>query len=283
VVICLSTSAATSVAHAFNDPLFFGKNAFFEGGTEGRWFTGGPTDGYDCGVCHTSEQGEKLVVEGLPMNGYVTDMDYVVRITWPLTAARQRRLFAQQPPPARYPGTSLVAEFVAETADDSGTVTQETLPKLTDPELCYSDAMPKRRRFGYALYRQPHNGEPTAVSACQGTNLTRCLVAVRSCGAEEVRINWHSPKFNQGAIWFSASFVSTDALSLTPDGDQVSTVTIPIAPAGTEFESKLEQSCSLVAWPSATRSGRAANFAPIAALAGLLVWRSRQRRRKDKT
>jgi hypothetical protein len=278
VVICLSTSAATSVAHAFTDPLYFSRNAF-DGGTEGRWFTGGPTDGYDCGVCHTNDQAEKLVVEGLPMNGYLTDQDYVVKISWPITAARNRPVYLQKPPPPRLPATALVAEFVAETAGDSGLITQSVLSETTEFERCRS----KLPRFGYALYRQPHNGEAKAVDACQGENLTRCLIAVRACGTEEVRIKWRSPKFNQGAIWFSASFVSTDVASLTPDSDQVSTVTIPIAPAGTQFQSKLEQSCSLVAWPAATRSGRTANLSCYAVVVGLLAWRSRQRHRKGKT
>lgn len=276
VVICLSMPAAVSVAHAFTDPLYFGKKAL-EGGSEGRWFSGAPTDGYDCGVCHTGEQGEKLVVEGLPMNGYLTDTSYQIKISWPITWARTMALY-DQPEPATSPGTALVAEFVAETALDSGTITQSSLSQTPVGELCHG----KRKLFGYSLYRQPHNGEPKAVSACQGTNLTRCLIAVRPCGSQEVRINWHSPKHNQGAIWFSTSFVATDAVSLTPENDQVSTVTIPIAPAGTQFESKLEQSCSLVAWPSATRSGRAANFGSCAAVVGLLAWRSRRRQAKGR-
>ena len=267
----LSLSAAVNVAHAFSDPQYFSKTAL-EGGTAGRWFTGAPTDGYDCAVCHTGGAAEKLVVEGLPKNGYLPDEFYQIRISWPQTAARTDALY-DLPPPARLPSATLVAEFVSETTLDSGSIEQRPLGQLAKEELCHS-AQP---RFGYALYRQAHNGEATAVRTCTTENLTRCLIAVRGCGPKEVRINWRAPKKSQGAIWFSASFVSTDAVTLTPDGDAVSTTTIPIAPAGTQYQSTLEQSCSLVAWPSATRSARAAHMGPFAVLAGLVVWRSRKR------
>jgi hypothetical protein len=278
VVICLSLSAAGNVAHAFSDPLYFGKAAP-EGGTAGRWFTGAPTDGYDCGVCHTNKRAEKLVVEGLPKLGYQPDMDYQIRISWPATAARTRALYLQTPPPPRLPSASLIAEFVSETTLDSGSITQSLLANTAERELCQPS---KRKRFGYALYRQPHNGEPKAVDTCSTGNLTRCLIAVRGCGSEEVRINWRSPAKNQGAIWFSASFVATDAVSQTPEDDAVSTTTIAIAPAGTEYQSKLEQSCSLVSWPSATRSAHTAHAAPFALLVGVLFWRSRKRHRKGR-
>jgi hypothetical protein len=272
VVICLSLLAAVDVAHAFSDPQYFGKSAI-EGGTAGRWFTGAPTDGYDCGVCHTGGQAEKLVISGLPKNGYLPDYPYQITISWPQTAARTRALYDQQPPPPRLPSATLVAELVSETTLDSGSIEQAPLVQLEKTEVCKGS----RKRFGYALYQQPHNGAATAVTSCSTENLTRCLIAVRGCGPEEVRIKWRAPKQSQGAIWFSASFVSTDAVTLTPEGDAVSTTTIPIAPAGTEYQSTLEQSCSLVAWPSATRGVSAAQVGPFAVLAGLLVWRSRKR------
>jgi hypothetical protein len=276
VVICLSLSAAANVAHAFSDPTYFGKPAL-EGGTAGRWFSGAPSDGYDCGVCHTNQQAEHLVVEGLPKNGYLPDTDYQIRLSWPVTAARTKALY-DQPEPARLPAASLVAEFVSETTLDSGSITQGLLAELEDGELCHAP----RKLFGYALYRQPHDGEPKAVDSCQTGNLTRCLIAVRPCGSSVVRINWRSPVKNQGAIWFSASFVATDAASLSPESDAVSTTTIPIAPAGTQYQNKLEQSCSLVALPSSTRSALPAHVAPVALALGSLVWRSRKRRRKDR-
>lgn len=275
--MCLSLSAAGGVAHAFTDPLYFGKPAL-EGGSEGRWFTGAPADGYDCGVCHTDQKGEELVIEGLPKLGYLPDTTYQIRVAWPLTYARTKPLY-DLPPPARLPRAALTAEFVAETAGDSGSITQSSLANLTELERCHGE----QKRFGYALYRQPHNGVPAPTSTCDTTNLTRCLIAVRGCGSGEVRINWHSPAKNQGAIWFSTSFVATDAVSLSPDGDQVSTTSIPIAPAGTQYQSQLEQSCSLVSFRSGGRikqAGGAGTLGPFAVSGGLFVWRSRRRQRK---
>jgi hypothetical protein len=241
--------------------LYFAKPAS-EGGGEGRWFTGAPTDGYGCGVCHTPNQAEKLVVEGLPKNGYVPDTDYYIRIAWPVAAARTRALY-EQPPPAVLPRTSLVAELVAETADSFGMIhggwpdpgsdfSPGSLSMSAKEEKCHVGMFQKSQRFGYTLFRQPQNfnEEPASVSVCEGSNLTRCLIAVRGCGSEELRFTWRAPKKNQGAIWFSAGFVTTDQQSRSPEGDATAEVTIPIPPAGASgFESTLEQSCSVLVGP----------------------------------
>lgn len=280
--MCLSASAA-GTAHAFSDPTYFGKTPK-EGGTSGRWFTGAPSDGYDCGACHTGSKGEELVITGLPKNGYITDQDYQIRIAWPQTAARVRGLFDVDPPPPDLPRAQLVAEFVSEVASTSestgGSISQQTLASLTDPELCHinKNAVVKTKRFGYSLYRQPHNKLPELASSCSTENLTRCLIAVKGCGSEEVRINWTAPSKNQGPIWFSVGFVATDAASSSPDGDQVSVVTIPIPPAGTEYQQQLSQSCT-VSSLAVTGRNRATCIGPLA-VAALCLWRSRRRQRK---
>lgn len=275
--MCLSASAATG-ARAFSDPTYFGK-APKEGGSSGRWFTGAPTDGYDCSVCHTGSKGEDLVVTGLPKNGYITDQDYQIRIAWPVTAARTHNLYRQDPPPPALPRAQLVAEFaseiVSQTESTSGSILQATLASLTDPETCAS----KQKRFGYSLYRQPHNKDPELVSACSTENLTRCLIAVKGCGSEEVRINWTAPSKNEGPIWFSVGFVATDAASSSPDGDQVSVVTIPIPPAGTEYQQQLGQSCAVAA-PAAAGQDGAVAIGSFVFVVSMFGWRSRRRQRK---
>jgi hypothetical protein len=293
-VLCLSISAGRSVAHAYADPLYFAKPAA-EGGGEGRWFTGSPADGYGCGVCHTPNQAEKLVVEGLPKNGYVPGKDYYIRIAWPVTAARTRALY-DLPPPAVLPRSSLVAELIAENAESFGKVhggwpdpgtdfSPGSLGRSTEQELCHrtpeQKAMQKNRRFGYTLFRQTPNlhHEPKAVGACDGENLTRCLLAVRGCGSEELRFTWRAPNKNQGAIWFSASFVTTDQQSRSPEGDAVSEITIPIPPAGSRgYEATLEQSCSLVTGPSAQRGSQFGVAASLTALCLVALRRQRARR-----
>jgi hypothetical protein len=292
VVICLSVAAADNVAFAFSDPLEFAKPAA-AGGGEGRWFTGAPSDGYGCGVCHTPNKAEKLVVEGLPKDGYVPDTEYQIRVAWPVTAARTDALY-NQPPPARLPRTSLVAEFIAETAGDSGSVhggwpdpgskfTPGSLSMSAPAELCHMGPYMMSKRFGYTLFQQDVDRDPfkdpPAVSACSGANLTRCLIAVRGCGSKELRLTWRSPSEIQGAIWFSGSFVTTDQVSASPDGDAVSEFSIPIAPAGSRgYEAELGQKCTLVAGLGAKHS-QPGLFASVGAALGLLILRRRYTRR----
>jgi hypothetical protein len=271
-LVASSAPEARSVVHAFTDPLYFGKPAL-QGGGGGRWFSGAPSEGYDCTVCHTGGRGEELVVDGLPKFGYQPDTTYEIRIAWPVTAARHSPLY-DQPPPAKLPATALVAELVSETANDSGSITQQTLRLLTAEEKCHGE-----ERFGYVVFGQPHNRPVEQVNTCNTGNLTRCLVVVRPCGSKEVRIHWTAPKAAQGAIWLSASMVSTDVGSATPEGDLVSTVTVGIPPAGTAVETQLGQSCSLVALRSTTRA-RALACALVLGCFALFAQRTRARARK---
>jgi hypothetical protein len=266
-------SAAANRAQAFTDPTFFSKEAKI-GGTEGRWFTGAPTDGYGCDVCHTGKPGENLVVEGLPKNGYVPGKEYQVRIAWPEFAARTRGLY-DTVPADQIPRASLVAELVAESAEDSGQILQRPLQQATPQELCHTT----QKRLGAAVYRQAPRLETKSVSACDAVNTTRCLVAVRGCGSEEVRFSWIAPQHFQGTIWFSTSFVATDRISKTPADDATSGVTIQLAPAGTAgYVSELQQSCALMRMGSTQR----APLAPLGLLALLLMLRGGRPRVGDR-
>jgi hypothetical protein len=265
LAICLYVSAAPNAARAFTDPLFFSKPAR-DGGGEGRWFTGAPTDGYGCAVCHSGKPPENIVVEGLPKDGYLPGKEYQVRIAWPEFANRTRDLYATASP-MEIPRASLVAELIAESGEDSGVVLQRPLMQATPGELCKGT----QKRLGAILYRQrpvpPEDAK--SVSVCEATNTTRCLMAVRGCGSEEVRFTWIAPQTWQGTIWFSTSFVATERISQTPLEDATSEVTIQLVPAGTEgYEAELHQACTL------TRlSGRRGSLAPLGLLVLLLVWR----------
>ena len=261
-------------ALAFTDPTYFYRPAA-EGGSEGRWFTGAPADGYGCGVCHSGKPSEALSVEGLPAQGYVPGESYAIRISWRQVADRTRLLYDTQPA-ERIPRASLVAELMSETGEDNGSIVPSSLSGATAGELCHS----ARKRLGAALYRQTPRLETEAVGACDGRNFTRCLVAVRGCGSEEVRFTWTAPAQFQGTVWFSAGFVATDRISGSPLEDAVTEVTIPIAAAGMGgYRSELKQTCGV---------GAAAGGSPRGAAAGLmgfwvsaiftLVWRAVRRR-----
>src|SRR5687767_4603827 len=59
---------AAGTAHAYSAPEAYAELAY-QGGGEGRWFTGSPADGFGCGVCHTPAAGQReypLYVQGLP-------------------------------------------------------------------------------------------------------------------------------------------------------------------------------------------------------------------------
>jgi hypothetical protein len=123
--------------------------------------------------------------------------------------------------------------------------------------------------LGAAVFRQAPRLETKSVSVCDATNTTRCLVAVRGCGSEEVRFTWVAPHTWQGTIWFSTSFVATERISLTPLEDATSEVTIQVVPKGNAgYESELQQACGV------TRLGsRRGSLASWVLLTLLLVWR----------
>ncbi|HKU38283.1 MAG TPA: hypothetical protein VJR89_09050 [Polyangiales bacterium] len=266
-------SAAASPARAFTDPNFFWKTPV-KGGSEGRWFSGAPTDGYGCDACHSGRPTEPLVIEGIPSSGYLTNKKYNIRIAWPEFAARTRGLFATQPPKL-VPTASLVAEFVAESGDNSGIVQTVPLKDAAKTELCYGP----RKLLPLSVYRQTPTltPDPKPTGICEASNKTRCLVSVRGCGSEEVKFSWTSPPNWQGTIWFSVGFVATDQINETPLDDATTIVTIPIAPAGSDgYESELQQACTV------TRSGATQRgwLVPWAVFAGLLLVRARRFRRR---
>lgn len=249
LAIGLSVWTQAGVAHAFTDPLHFAKPAK-DGGGEGRWFTGSPADGHSCNVCHTGGVAETLIVQGLPPKGYVPNEEYEIRIAWPQTAARTNPLF-DTAAEKDLPRAQLVAEFIAESAGESGTISvtekEYLLQNLSDAELCRNRPNVKPRRlFGRELYRQPFGKPAEAADLCQATNLTRCLMVAKGCGASELRFKWTAPSSHQGTIWFSAGFVATDKASLWPEDDPASEITIPIAAARNgSYVSSLEQACSV--------------------------------------
>lgn len=236
------------VARAFSDPL-----SYFDepsaGGGGGRWFTGSPAEGYGCSVCHTSVPGQlqyPFYVEGLPKAGYVAGATYNLRMSWPEFAVKAHQLRQVQGTPSM----SVIAEFVAENGTSSGTLDIDTdNPSLG--ELCEFPA--NNTKPGMDLYSVVPGPSPAKatkkVTSCDANKLgTRCLLAVRSCGAQEVLATWTAPAQWQGPIWFAAGFVATETLSGTPDHDVVNEVAHPMMPAtsgAAGYESFLEGGCNV--------------------------------------
>jgi hypothetical protein len=193
-----------------------------------------------------------------------------VRIAWPEFAARTSNLYPPAVPANQIPRASLVAELISEFGVDSGLIIQRALPKATPGELCKGT----QKRLGAAVYRQAPRLETKAVSVCDTTNTTRCLVAVRGCGSEEVRFTWVAPQRWQGTIWFSTGFVGTDRISLTPLDDGTAEVTIPLVPRGNAgYESQIQQNCGVMRLAGTPVRRGGGSLAPLGLLLLLLVWR----------
>jgi hypothetical protein len=257
-------------ALAFSEPSSYPDEAI-KGGGGGRWFTGSPADGYGCDVCHTgapSQPNYPLYAAGFPEGGYVPGQTYELQLRWPEFAAQDTAVRAMQG--AEPTSMGLVAEFVSESGIGSGVV---EVPRrgAADTELC---VFPPRGVSTAVHSVRP--GEKAKVSArCESKSLgERCVLAVRSCGAQEVRFSWTAPPQYEDVVWFSAGFVATDRLSTTPASDSVALFSTQLVTASSDvrgYESVLEGGgCSI-----STRS-LDDNASVLFAMALALLWLARR-------
>ena len=259
------------------------------GGGGGRWFTGSPAEGLGCSVCHTADANQRhfpFYTAGLPLAGYSLATSREIVLSWPEFAARWRELRpaakAMTNPDAPSPAVGLVAEFVAESGKGSGTI--EIDAAGADPgELCEMSRPNLQPRLGVKLYKVRSGVAPlqvkpdsTGLLRCESRQLgQRCLVALSSCGATQLRVRWTSPPSWEGPIWFSAGFVATEALSGTFEGDSVQEISVPIVQAGTaggKYQQKLQSGCTLLSAEPNRRS-----FALLGVLGMVAVWLVRRR------
>jgi hypothetical protein len=230
-------------ARAFSEPLTYIDEARFGGGG-GRWFPSSPAEGYGCSACHTGGGTAKLAVSGLPEAGYTPGATYEIILAWPEFAARARAL-RMIPGSTQRPAVGLVAELVAESGLGGGRL------ELIDPALATPAETCQVPGGGIAaeLYAMLPGEPPVPESRvnCDAVALgQRCILAAISCGAEQVRARWTAPLQSVGPIWFSAGFVTTDALESTAANDAVLEITSPIQPvtaASERYESTLEGGC----------------------------------------
>jgi hypothetical protein len=291
--VALVCSFAPAVARAFSTPDAYIELAS-QGGGGGRWFTGSPADGFGCNVCHTNTpQGPDfpLYVAGLPTSGYALASQQEIVLSWPEFATRWRELRPDptviDTPGASRPAVGAVLELVAESGRGSGTIEIDTLA-ATGGQLCEMTRPNLKPRLGVKLYQVRAGIDPLLIKPdgngllrCESRRLgQRCVLALLSCGAHEIRFTWTAPATWEGPIWFSAGLVASERLSGTPQEDSVQEVSIPIVQAGTpgsEYEQTLRSGCGVVR----TGANGYASGLGAAGLPALLLWRRARRRVRE--
>jgi hypothetical protein len=279
-------------AFAFSAP-----EAYFEaagaGGGGGRWFTGSQADGFGCSVCHGAEPSQRtfpLYLTGLP-GRYVPEQQYDVQLSWPEFSQRYRELRPDPTlpplPEAPFPNMGLVGELVAQSGEGSGTIEIGVAPPVLE-ELCESVSANIRPRLAVRLYQVRAGVAPLlirpdedGVLRCESRQLAqRCIMAMISCGAQQVRFRWTAPPQYEGTLWFSAGFVASEALSGTTAGDSVFESTVPVIPASSPtgfYQESLENASCAVAG-AGRRPTHAVAAWPV--FAALVWWRTRRRGRR---
>jgi hypothetical protein len=234
-------------ALAFSEPSSYSDDPLMGGGG-GRWFTGSPADGYGCDVCHTgapSQANYPLYAAGFPEGGYVPGQTYELQLSWPEFAAQDLAVRAVKG--AEPTSMGVVAEFVSESGIGSGVV---DVPRKGAPDSALCIFPPK------GVSTEVHSVRPgeevSEGSRCESKSLgERCVLAVRACGAQEVRFSWTAPPQYEDVVWFSAGFVATDRLSTNPTSDSVTLFSTQLVTASSNapgYESVLEGAgCSISA------------------------------------
>jgi hypothetical protein len=292
LAVLLACASVASGARAYSSP-----DAYAElpekGGGGGRWFSGSPAEGYGCAVCHSTAEGQRsfpLYVTGLPLEGYTVAEAREVVISWPEFSQRWRELkpdpMAPLVPGQPVPAMGMTAEFVAESGKASGVI-EIRGGTATPAEQCEVTRPNLQPRLGVKLYQVRPGVAPFAVKPddngtlrCEARHLgQRCIIALQSCGAEQTRFIWTPPPTQEGAIWFSAGFVTSEAVSRTPDDDGVYELSVPVVQADSgqsRHQDTLRGSCAVRA-PGAARAS-ASLLASIALVFAALVRRSSRRR-----
>ena len=262
------------------------------GGGGGRWFTGSPAEGFDCGICHIESPSQThfpFYVTGLPLEGYELATTREVVVSWPEFAARWREVRGDPMAPlaegAPSPAMGLVAELVAESGKASGTIEIDAKSAAAG-EFCEQTRANLQPRLAAVLYQVRPGLEPllikpdsTGVMRCDVRQLgQRCLIAMTSCGASVLRFRWTPPPSREGPIWFSSGFVATDALSGTFDQDSFQQISVPMLSsdsAGGAYQRVLSNGCTVSATP---REASLYCIGLIACIALAIVFRQRRLR-----
>lgn len=175
---CLATSTA-SHAQAFDRADAFSAPAE-TGGGGGRRFTGAPSDGLTCVVCHrTGRSRPTLTVTGMP-DAFVPATRYDIVVEWPES-----------------PDNAAIALELA-TADGRGAGV------LTLPDDATLEARDRCAGAAAAAHLAADVGD-------------RQVVTLDSCGASRLRVQWDSPS-SPAPVWLAAVLVQGNS-SGDPSGD----------------------------------------------------------------
>jgi len=253
--------AQPRVVSAYSTPDAFLLNPS-SGGGGGRWFTGSPADGYGCSVCHARTAAKPvfpLLVAGLALDGYELSTAREVVLSWPSFSRRWKELRPDPTQPvdlaADAPSVGLIAEFVAESGKASGTI-EIRGAAAGAAARCEATRPGLQARLAARMYQVRPGVAPIEIKAdrsgtlrCDSRQLgQRCIVALKSCGADELRVVWTAPPSDEGPVWFSAGFVATDALTGTPENDSVVEFAMPmtsLASSGGDYQRTLRSACSV--------------------------------------
>jgi len=309
----IGAAGTPSRALAFTNPTDYGKYPDESPGSKGfgagRYFTGSPADGYSCEVCHSASPANysfPLAHKGLPLDGYVPGEAYKIELSWPEATASYMAAQAR----GLNPVTTLLAEFVAQDGGPAGSVSfasEAERNSIAFPNLyCETLAMATSAdegddAYGMNIYVQDTGSLPLELTVRPTTKAARafngrctvergkdeegreydrrCIVAMKPCGAQRVKLVWTAPDEWSGPIWFSAGFVTTYNRTAKPnDEDFVTTLSIPLNPGyeGSEHVTVVESGCSVGHGPRS--SGKTPHgFAFALAIAGLVFGRRKRR------
>lgn len=211
-------------AQAFSDYFRYAE-ATSEGGTDGRYFTGSPMDGYGCNACHQGGEGAPVSVSGLPDGSYQPGAAYEVTIRFD----------------GAEPHAAMVLEFVDETARPAGTISPPSFPDdidlLPTDEFCMEEGM----ITGPAL---------NPIESDEGRN----LIAVPDCGARAVRFIWTAPSADVGTVWMAGGVVHSDK-GADPIGDGVTLLRTPLLTgAGEAYARQVASGCAVASAPAQSRN-----------------------------
>jgi MYXO-CTERM domain-containing protein len=221
-------------ASAYSDPDRFGMDTAL-GGSDGRYFTGSPVDGFGCDVCHSGgDEPTGIVIRNLPVTGYVKGTTYDVEIALPESIK----------------STGIQLEFIGRDGRAAGTV---SLPD--------ESAVDARSRCGGSA------DEAVASYVTELPDEGRTIVGLRACDAKALRFRFTAP--DTADLTFSGGIVSSDD-SATVTGDGYASLNRILYRQG-EAAAKSTSSCAIS--PSAGGAEKFGFFWLALATAALLLRR----------
>ncbi len=180
LALSIGATLAPSRALAYLDGAAFEDTAV-NGGGGGRLFTGAPSDGYDCSVCHRGGEPVPLTVEGIPTDGWEPGRSYDLTITFPEGVR----------------SVGAILEVANERGEAAGTIDGLPIDETTAADHCRGGTLP-------AAHAVDVEG--------------RTVARVDVCGATRAAVRWTAPSAPVTSLRVFASLVAAND-SGDPSGD----------------------------------------------------------------